>query len=319
MITAFLFGILETVLFRKPKKTVSEIITNGFLIMLALFLITAVPLIRLEQPLSVLAKSFMLMVFAADIAAVVLGRKQIYTAWREIRVFWSKRDSRYLLFAVILFSMVVSIGFTRPGAEDATTEIVRTSLATDTMYVYDAYTGYASDFVSQGHVYSPIEMLYAAGSDATGIQGNRFVYYVLPAVLLPIFFTGIWRLGKELLKEEKQVIRFELFVTSIYWMSTYVEGRTLVMGVFLNSWNGLTLLSCVVMPLAFSMILQWLKEGTGRAEKMFFAVVLPLAGQLTNDKGGFYIVLMLVSGTAVKAVRRGYAYVAASGGFKKRI
>ena len=140
-----------------------------------------------------------------------------------------------------------------------------------------------------------------------------------PVFVLPVFFLSLWRLGKSLYTENRQAATFVIFAAALYVMCAFREGREAVTGIFLHSGEGLVILSCVVMPLAFCMMLQWLKKVESRIELCVMAVALVLAGQFCDDKGGFYILLMLLLGVMVKIVRKGYAYVTTSGRFKKRI
>ena len=140
-----------------------------------------------------------------------------------------------------------------------------------------------------------------------------------PFLVLPIFFLSLWRLGKSLYSENRQAATFVLFAAALYVMCALREGREAVTGIFLHSGEGLVILSCVVMPLGFCMVLQWLKKVESRIELCIMAVAMVLAGQFCDAKGGFYILLMLLLGIMVKIVRKGYAYVITSGCFKKRI
>lgn len=158
-----------------------------------------------------------------------------------------------------------------------------------------------------------LAVLYAAGftPEAVGAEASFLV--------IPVFFLTLWRLGKSLFAEKKEAVVFVVFATALYLMCAFREGREAATGIFLNSKEGLTILSCVVMPLAFCMILQWLKKVESRIEMCVMSAAVVFAGQFCDDKGGFYILLMLLLGVTVKLVRKGYAYVVASGGFKKRI
>ena len=321
----FLFGILEAGIFRKEKKSATTVFANGYLSMMALFCVVAIGMIRMKLALSMLAKIWLVVTLVISIFAILIGRQPLRAWLQGVRTFWTHR-SKVILLMVLILSLVLSIGFTKPDNADATVEIVATSLTTDSMYRHDAYTGYLSEYADAGHVLSPIEMLYAVGASITGMQADVMVYYVLPISLLLFFFTGMWRLGSVLFEKEEQRILFELLAVIIYWMTTYLSKSSLVTGIFLNSWHGLTLLSCVVLPFTWACILDWMKQAQAglrkveaKLEKLYMTVVLLLAGQLTYDRGGFYVACMLALGVAVVLVKGGYDYGVASGRFKKRI
>lgn len=321
------FGIIGARIFPKTHKSMSEVITNGYLMMLALFCVVAVSGIYLEWRLSRLAGVWVALLLIVAGLANTLCWKQTLAFFSDVREFWKNKSKVYYRFVTLLVAVTLfAIAFTRPSAEDMTLEIVNTSIATDSMYVYDEYTGYISEFAGEEHEFSPIEMLYASAASLTGISGALLLYYLVPICFLFFFYMVLWRVGRQLFKEEKQIMQFETIAIIIYWMTTYLEGQSVVTGIFLNSWNGLTLLSCCIMPMTFSVSVAWIKEATEetgkllhKMEKICMAVILLLAGQLTNDKGGFYIALMLLLTLAVIIARKGYDYGIASGRFKKRV
>ena len=327
----FLFGVLETVIFRKNQKMLSEVFANGYLLMMAVFCVIAVTAVKSQWSLSDLSRTWIVFLVAVSLATGLFALKQVKRVWGDLQRFWglglkeknAAMKQRYQVLVVLLIMLVVSVLFTRPSYEDATLEIVTTSVAADAMYWHNPYSGLLSGTAMEGHAYSPIEMLYATGANLTGIEVPYMLYYLVPGCILIYFYAGIWSLGKRLFNSEEKVMWFVLFVTGIYWMTTYLEGQSLVTGIFLNSWNGLTLLSCFVMPVAFGNCIEYMRQADARkinvAETIYKAVVLGLAGQLTDAKGGFYIGLMLFATFAVIVARKGYDYVITSGRFKKRV
>ena len=328
------FGILEAGIFRKVKKGVAEIVTNGYLLTMALFCPIAAVMILKEQSLSELTKIWIPIALMICVISIIIGHQQAKEFLKDIVMFWKgdntkhgiSKWAKYSMLIAIVLSMIVSIGFTRPNTEDATLEIINTSLTTGTMYACDPYTGYLSEYAAEGHVFSAIEMFYAIAADSTGIQSSVCVYYCLPVSLLLFFFLGYWRLGKRLFQNEGQIVGFELFVIAIYWMTTYQQEKSVLTGIFLNSWNGMTLLSCAILPITFGSCAAIMREAEAgikmvehKLEKICMAAVLVLAGQLTYYRGGLYVLLMFFLSAAVIIVRKGYDYVVTSGCFKKRI
>lgn len=334
LVVPFLFGILEAGIFRKKEKSVSEIFVNGYLFMLAVFWLVAVVAIQNEVALSAFTKIYFRVTLALSGVGLVCGNASLKRCIIEIKDFWTKRNrareaflgSKWLLLMVCLVSGIISIGFTKPDSADETAEIVATAVQMDSMYGHDAYTGYLTGYVEVEKAFSPIEMLYAAGAAYADIEAGVFVYYLLPIALLIFFFLSMWRIGSVLFEKEEQRIQFELIIVGIYWMTTLMPKSSLVTGVFLNIFHGLTLLSCVVLPLVWCYILECLKEAQNgirgiqcKLEKNFTAIVLVAAGQLTYERGAFYIVCMFVLGAAVILVKGGYDYGITSGRIKKRL
>jgi len=333
LMVPFHFGILETIIFKKSQKSVSEVLINGFLLMLAAFCVISVVAVKLQWALIDLTKIWIVFVMVVSVIASVLGFKQIKRFMTEMIGFWSlpKNDEgntskkRYQVLGILVVMLLISVLFTRPSYEDATLEIVNTAVATDRMYMHNPYNGLLSESAIEGHAYSPLEMLYAVGAVLTGIEVPYMLYYLVPICFLSYFYVGIWNLGNRLLEDREKVSAFVLIITGIYWMTTYLEGQSLVTGIFLNSWNGLTLLSCLVLPVVFGNLTEWMQEVQksnrvfGLFEKSYRVMIFLLAALLTNAKGAFYVGLMLFVTLAVISVRKGYDYVVTSGRFKKRV
>ena len=143
-------------------------------------------------------------------------------------------------------------------------------------------------------------------------------------VLILLILLAAWRLGMALYEEKKKRIVFVLFVAGIYLMNSFLGGQSEVNQIFADQPHGLTWLSCVVMPLVLAHCLEWMRAASAgkvshKLRRICEAVILLVAGQLLNDKGGFYIALMWLLAIAVILVRKGYDYVVTSGCFKKRV
>ena len=143
-------------------------------------------------------------------------------------------------------------------------------------------------------------------------------------VLILLILLAAWRLGMALYEEKKKRVVFVLFVAVIYLLNTFLGGQSEVNDIFAGEPHGLTWLSCVVMPLVLAHCLEWMKAASAgkishKPRRICEAVILLVAGQMLDEKGGFYIVLMLLLTIAVILVRKGYDYVITSGSFKKRV
>ena len=292
--------------------------------MFALFLVIAATFTLQGKELSALTRVWCIVTLVSSVTALVVGRKTIKNMLAECRVFWQKKN--YLLVLVTVISVVISIGFTRPATEDITVLIVDAAIETDSMYLVNPYSGYETGMIERSQALSPIEMLYATGVQLTQADTQMVIYYMLPVTLLIFFFLAIWRVSGTFFEQIEQRIWFEVVVIAIYWMTAYMKDRTLLTGIFLNSWNGITILSCIIFPLAFSMMIQWMRQAehgikkfSTKLEIVLLSMILVLAAQLTNNKGGFYILLMLFLTIAVIVVKGGYPYVIKTGRIKKRI
>ena len=143
-------------------------------------------------------------------------------------------------------------------------------------------------------------------------------------LLILLILLATWRLGMALYQEKKKRVAFVLFVAVIYLMNTFLGGQSEVNRIFADQPHGLTWLSCVVMPLVLAHCLEWMRAVSAgkvshKVRRICEAVILLVAGQLLNEKGGFYIALMWLLTVAVILVRKGYDYGIKTCRFKKRV
>ena len=143
-------------------------------------------------------------------------------------------------------------------------------------------------------------------------------------LLILLIILATWRLGMALYEEKNKRVVFVLFAAVIYLMNTFLGGQSEVNQILADQPHGLTWLSCVVMPVVLAHCLEWMKvvsagKVSHKLRRVCEAVILLVAGQLLNEKGGFYILLMWFLTIVVILVRKGYDYVITSGSFKKRV
>jgi len=143
-------------------------------------------------------------------------------------------------------------------------------------------------------------------------------------VLVLLILLAAWRLGVALFGEKKKIAVFVLFTAVIYLMNTFLGGQSEVNRIFAEQPEGLTWLSCVVMPMTLAHCLEWMNAASAgkvphKLRRICEIAILLVAGQWFDEKGGFYIALMLLLTIAVVVVRKGYDYVVTSGSFKKRV
>ena len=143
-------------------------------------------------------------------------------------------------------------------------------------------------------------------------------------LLILLVLLTTWRLGMALYEEKKRRVVFVLFVAAIYLMNAFFGGQSEVNQIFAEQPHELTWLSCVVMPMVLAHCLEWMKavqvgKVSHKLRRICEAVILLVAGQCLNEKGGFYIALMWLLTVAVILVRKGYDYVITTGCFKKRV
>ena len=129
-------------------------------------------------------------------------------------------------------------------------------------------------------------------------------------VLILLILLAAWRLGMALYGEKKKRVVFVLFVAVIYLMNAFWGGQSEVNDIFAEQPHGLTWLSCVVMPMVLAHCLEWMTAASSgkvphKLRRICEGVILLVAAQMLDEKGGFYIALMWLLTIAVIFVRKG--------------
>ena len=119
----FYAGILETVFFskmhrKKIHKKMSEIVTNGYLFMMACFAVLSILAVSQKWPLSRLTMVWTGITVIISVLANIFGQKRIKEFIRDVITVWElrgeksdKSKSRYRLFVILAVFTIVSIVF----------------------------------------------------------------------------------------------------------------------------------------------------------------------------------------------------------------
>lgn len=288
---------------------------GGFLTLLAVFQLIAVPIVFLD------AWGFPLLVklFTA-ISAVLAGTGIVVSMhyWRKGERIWHpavhlKERSRMeqlewlLVVLLIAFQLVMAVTHASFDGDDAyyVVQSVMTD-ETDTLYRILPYTGLSTslDYRHSMAVF-PIWIAYIAR--VTGIHAAILSHTILPLVLIPITYWIYLEIGKKLFREKKEqlpsymilVCALQIFGNvSIYPASTFFLMRT---------WQGKSMLANVVIPSIF-MVLLWIFEEEGekrliRKGLWILLFMINLVAAMMSTASVFLNVLLLGVMAVVLAVR----------------
>ena len=310
-----LLGLLWNRILKIENETCVEIYSDGYFLMFAMFFALAFPAIKVGTSLTGIAKVWLALMVVISLAAVLLcGRKGM--VWlKKMVCFWKNSDATVKMVAGCFVALVVvSILFVQPHVGDYTVSIVDMAVATDTMYGYHPYTGFAYPVIPTANVVSPIEMLYAVTANLTGMQPALLIQFVLPVFLQIWFLTVYCRIGNLLFEDEKKISIFIVLALVLHTVPLYIQNQALAAGIFQNPWNGQTLLGCCVLPMIFGTCYaiaqkaecDWKPKFAEILREMIIIAVLIFSAQLVYVKGIYYSVIQLVIMIAVILLRKGY-------------
>lgn len=316
LIVPFCIGLLPMQLVEKEKRNPAAVLTAGYLCMMALFQLLAVPLVlRVPQGFELLATVYSLCLGALSLAGAAFGLRRLAVKRREGErllpdlsmmertelVFW-------LLFAaLVIFQLVMGITHASFDGDDA--YYVAHSVAaeqTGSLYRILPYTG-RSTSVDLRHALAPLPIWEAYLARAAGVPAAVMAHTVLPVFLTLLTYLVYYLIGKRLFSDREQLPVFLLFAgilqifgnVSIYTPATFFLMRT---------WQGKAVVANLILPVLWWLLL-WIFDGR-KERKAGLWVLLFLtntAAALCTSMGSFFAALLLcVTGIVIAACRRSF-------------
>lgn len=261
----FCIGLIPIQWIPEEKRNIGVVYIAGFLIMLPLSWLTAVPAILL-----VTYNSFLVMVRCYTVLigiAVILGiwltvRSVKKKTWISIKPVFHFTDSsveekiEWVLFiGLIAFQLYKAFTLTSFDGDDA--EYVAQSLITqqsNTMYLIKPYTG-GTTSLDIRHSLAVLPIWIAYIGRMTGVHTTILAHSVIPLVFIPLIYIVYFEIGKHLLRRKKEFLpAFMVFMAllqifgnvSIYTSETFFLTRT---------WQGKAMAANFVIPVIIWLLL----------------------------------------------------------------
>lgn len=298
------------------NKKMSDIYIYGYMVYFAVYFLYARIYIAFGHSFEKMAKGWLVTGTILFIAALLYVLPEIPHVLRE-NFALLKQCKGTAIGAMIFYVVVVivSVLFVIPSPEDATPEILMTTISTDTVYENDPYTGICYPERIEENAVAPIEMLYATVCRYTGLTPVKFVHGVLPVPFFFLFYFIYNKMAKNLFgKNEGEKDLFFVIVIVCYLSSLYTK-RAGAFGVFQNIWMPLTLLLQVWMPFVFctcvSLMSCLMKKDKIELDvqlKDYIGtfVMLFLSCSLVHYIGGFLVCFLLFMSLLIVFVRKEY-------------
>lgn len=301
---------------RGEKASFTKIYLRGYITMLTLFWIVAVPMIRMGKSLTELTlvwNTVSVIAIPVVILWAVIKKRRVRRIMKDLlaNVKTSKACLGILMATGVvatLFSMVLVL----PSKEDDTTEIVAIAVDTDEMYRYAAYTKVPYEVLPDEKAMSPIDMLYAVGVVNTGMKAVSMIHVFLPLFLLPLFYSVSWQLGRYLFGSALQKCSMFVVMVIIFSSATVYTNGFLAVGAFQNIWNATTLLATCGLPAVWIQSFEILdaveKQKIIPKKDVILLLMLIVTSELILAKGALLAVLVIASCIGIYVIRKGMGY-----------
>ncbi len=277
------------------NKSICFSVVCGYAGLFAMAQMILVPGIFLKASLHTVVYIYQILSIAAAFAGIFLNRKNLKKVPSEIM---SKikcvKISEWMLFSIGVFlifvQLVLSVCLVHQDADDSFyVASASTSVYTDTIFVYNPYTGLRYRRLPSRYVLSPFSMYEAVLTKIVGTDVPYMVYTILPVVLLSLAYLVYWLWAKLLFGDNrKQCALFLIFISMVQMFSNYsiyTSGTFLLMRI----WQGKAVLAGVLLPATAYMCSRLAKEEKGGWPIL---LCLQLASCLVSSMGIILSLLM---------------------------
>ena len=243
---------------------------DGCLFMFALMEIMALPMIFFKLPLHVLASSYSLLLLGAAALRVFgkrrAGRPGLFLTVKER---FEERDLIYMVCIILTVIIAVFLGlYTHLDADDSFfVGAAVTDAATDTIFRYDPYTGFAYEVLPMRYTLSPFPVFTAVMSRICGqVHPAVMAHMFAPPVFFLMLMEVMDRFGRLFFPEDRKAHSWFLFFSILLFAfsswSIYNSGNFMM----IRSWQGKAALGGILLPFlfcnGFGLILDRGREGS---------------------------------------------------------
>jgi len=310
VIAPAVLGSLLTDFKRKGDGSLTALYVKGWLVMMAVFQLFAIPLIFTRADFTTLVHAWTVVIVLLSVILLVRNRKEYYKIWKQYR--YGRRETVWpYIFAIELIIVLTMAIVLLQHVDDDDAFYVGTAvttLQTDSMYEYDAYTGDVYGAFPARYVLSPFPVFVALIAKLTMLHPTIIAHTVLPVFLIPLAFMVYGLIGRELFGENKKAVGFFLLALlalnlwgnfSVYTSSSFLLFRI---------WQGKAVLASILLPLVIYSAGSLLNE-KGRGQDWLMTLALALSGCMVSSMGIFLMPMSLGVYALVYLATRRKAYV----------
>lgn len=284
----------ENLIENKRGTTLGEAYIRGFVLMLAVFQVVALPAFFMDLSLHVLTEVYLAFIIVLVLSAVVCRHKQlIYGLRNTLRL---KKPSWPLATALILiFVQTLICGlFMHMDQDDAFyVGTAVTSVNTDSIFRFDCYTGEEYTVLPSRYILSPFPIFLAGLSQITGIHATIIAHTALPFLLIPLSYYIYWLIGRQMFQSSKTTSAVFLLLVVVVQLFSYYSVYTPGAFLLLRIWQGKAVLANILLPgIFYAGLLLWDKDCLEKRYWLFM-VCLSTASCLVSTMGFMLAPIMI--------------------------
>lgn len=257
----FLLGLFYTGFLPEEEKERDNILLHmaaGYVIMLGLFEFVALPLSFMRKSLSLLVAVYGGILVLAALASLAMNYRRIPKVVTAL--FGSVKKFTLCIWAqlaLILMQIFVYVRYQYVNSDDSFfVASATTSLATDTIFAYNPYTGAEYLRLPARYVLSPFYAFTAAVSKVTKTHPAIVAHLMFMILFLLIAYAVYALVGRALFAYDMEKTGYFLVIASgLNLFSAYSE-RTSGLFLLIRLWQGKAVLAGILLPMIFYMAIR---------------------------------------------------------------
>ena len=286
MFLPIVWGIaLKSCFVAKTDRGIITYYVTGWLGILALFDLIAVPMVFLRVKFHLLVISWTSLVIVIPFILLFLNRNIL----KEAKItFSTPRFSWIFVIAIllILYQIFMITYFQHVDDDDAFyIGTAVTTWHTDTMYQYSPYSGVAYDAYPARYVLSPLPLFHATIARLSGLHPAVIARTILPFFLILLCYGSYYLVGEKLFKRNKNAISIFLILISLLNICGNTSEYTISSFLLFRIWQGKALLINALLPYSLYIMLN-INRNTPFSEWIYI-LIANLAACLISSMGIF--------------------------------
>ncbi len=257
----FVFGSLITGVFKSRRFSATVSCITGFFLYFILFDLVCIPIMVLWRPLSLLAKIWTGVMIIITLISAALNLKRWVGCFKEMCVFFL----RHRVFTLVSLSLVFIEAFIIIRCYQFTFDAAyyvgtaSTSLFTDSIKIYDPYTGMWQDHFEMRYFLSNYAVNDAVMCRLFGFHPLVWTKTVMEGTVVALSGMVIYRLGRALFPESLEKTGIFLFLASFgtFFYSTIYTSQEFFIT---RTYEGKTILGFVIIPLILLVYIKFLRN-----------------------------------------------------------
>ena len=245
----FAFGSLITSRFKETRVSATISILAGFFLYYCIFDIPCLIIMLHWRPLSSLASVWAVIMPLTVVVSALINRKRWLKSFAEAAAYIKCHPLlTFLAFLILVLQLAVILHayeFTLDAAYYVAN--VTTSLETNTMNIYNPYTGDWQNHFEMRYLFATYPMEEAVMCYLTGIHPLIWTKTIMTGTSLILSNIIYYRVGRELFKDKgDKTLLMILFagIVNFFYISTFTSSEFLLT----RSYEGKTLVGNIVLP-----------------------------------------------------------------------